>query len=268
MVNKSIISLTLILLFLAWVGWRFFIPRSTINTAPESLSAAPVQTRDLAGSTHVSRDRLFKPRWFKWFVGWLWLATLLVALTIFAVLAFSGRISLDPLQALDFQRQKHIHSALSPEKLVPPPPLPPSLFVNSGRPALETADRDWSRLHPDFVQTVLQVFERMKARGYPLALLEGYRSPERQDTLAGLGAQVTNAKAFESKHQYGLALDAAPFRDGRLVISEQDPWAQQAYQALGEEAERAGLVWGGRWKLRDYGHIEAIGSISEGLKKK
>jgi peptidoglycan L-alanyl-D-glutamate endopeptidase CwlK len=45
--------------------------------------------------------------------------------------------------------------------------------------------------------------------------------------------------------------------NGRLVISERDPWAMQAYQALGEEAEKAGLVWGGRWTLRDYGHIES-----------
>jgi peptidoglycan LD-endopeptidase CwlK len=146
--------------------------------------------------------------------------------------------------------------------------LPPSIFSGAGRPGLEMADRDWNRLNPDFVQSVLKVFTRMEARGYPLVLLEGYRSPERQDVLADSHAQVTNARAFQSKHQYGMAVDVAPMRDGRLVISERDSWAMQAYQALGEEAEREGLIWGGRWKLKDFGHIEASGSIGASLRNK
>ena len=97
----------------------------------------------------------------------------------------------------------------------------------------------------------------MERRGYPVVLIEGYRSPERQDALAAGEQRVTHARGFQSRHQYGLAADLAPLRDGRIVLSERDPWARQAYQALGEEAEAAGLVWGGRWSLRDYGHLES-----------
>jgi hypothetical protein len=44
---------------------------------------------------------------------------------------------------------------------------------------------------------------------------------------------VTNAKAFQSYHQFGLAADCAFLRDGKLVISEKDPWAMRGYQFYG-----------------------------------
>jgi len=89
-----------------------------------------------------------------------------------------------------------------------------------------------------------------------MAILEGYRSPERQNALAAMGPNVTNAAAFQSWHQYGLAADCAFLRDGKLVISEKDPWAMRGYQLYGEVAESLGLTWGGRWKMMDFGHTE------------
>jgi peptidoglycan L-alanyl-D-glutamate endopeptidase CwlK len=101
------------------------------------------------------------------------------------------------------------------------------------------------------------VFRIMKERhGYDMALLEGYRSPERQELLASAGASVTNARAFQSYHQFGLAADCAFLRDGKLVISEKDPWAMRGYRLYGETAEAAGLTWGGRWTMMDFGHTE------------
>ncbi|MCY1535230.1 D-alanyl-D-alanine carboxypeptidase [compost metagenome] len=64
------------------------------------------------------------------------------------------------------------------------------------------------------------------------------------------------AKANQSYHQYGLAADNAFYRNGKLVISEKDPWAMEGYRLYGEAAESVGLVWGGRWSFRDYGHVE------------
>jgi peptidoglycan L-alanyl-D-glutamate endopeptidase CwlK len=89
-----------------------------------------------------------------------------------------------------------------------------------------------------------------------MVILEGYRSPERQNMLASLGTQVTNAAAFQSYHQYGLAADCAFLRNGALVITEKDEWAMRGYHLYGELAESLELDWGGRWKMRDFGHIE------------
>lgn len=159
------------------------------------------------------------------------------------------------------EANQQVADLLHGEQLVPPPPLPPMLFmtpeVEVVRPGLVSASRDWALLDKDYSQRLLQAFRIMKERhGYDMALLEGYRSPERQDALAAQGSNVTNAKAFQSWHQYGLAADCAFLRDGRVVISERDPWAQRGYQLYGQLAERWGLRWGGRWQMLDLGHVE------------
>jgi peptidoglycan LD-endopeptidase CwlK len=154
-----------------------------------------------------------------------------------------------------------IAALLNGEQLVPPPPLPPEVFatreVEQIRPALKDASRDWNLLDADFRTRLLLVYKIMHEQyGYEMALLEGYRSPERQNRLAQIGSNVTNAAAFQSYHQYGLAADNAFLRDGKLVISEKDPWAMRGYQLYGQTAEQVGLTWGGRWKMMDLGHVE------------
>lgn len=154
-----------------------------------------------------------------------------------------------------------VAALLRGEQLAPPAALPPLAFttleVVALRPMLSEASRSWGLLHPDFHQRLLMAFKIMRERhGYEMALLEGYRSPERQERLARLGGGVTNARAFQSFHQYGLAADCAFWRDGRLVISEKDPWAMRGYRLYGEVAESLGLTWGGRWTLMDFGHTE------------
>jgi peptidoglycan L-alanyl-D-glutamate endopeptidase CwlK len=154
-----------------------------------------------------------------------------------------------------------VAALLKGEQLVPPASLPPVAFttreVELVRPMLVDASRNWGLLHPDFSQRLLLAFRIMKEKyGYEMALLEGYRSPARQDLLAKMGSAVTNARAFQSWHQYGLAADCAFLRDGKLVISEKDPWAMRGYQLYGEVAESLGLTWGGRWTMMDFGHTE------------
>ena len=154
-----------------------------------------------------------------------------------------------------------VASLLKGEQLVPPPALPPAVFVTREvemvRPDLGLASRNWTKLNGGFRQRLLVVFKIMKERyGYDMALIEGYRSPQRQAMLAAKGGSVTNAGAWQSYHQYGLAADCAFYRDGKLVISEKDPWAMRGYQLYGQVAEAAGLVWGGNWKMMDFGHVE------------
>ncbi len=154
-----------------------------------------------------------------------------------------------------------VAALLQGEQLVPPPALPPLAFstaeVELLRPTLSQADRDWQRLDQDFAQRLLAVFNVMRERhGYEMALLEGYRSPERQERLAAAGSHVSHARAFQSFHQYGLAADCGFVREGRLVISERDPWAMRGYLLYGEVSEAAGMVWGGRWTMMDFGHTE------------
>lgn len=154
-----------------------------------------------------------------------------------------------------------VAALLEGEQLVPPPPLPPLAFasaeVQKERPMIVSASRDWQLLNAAYQQRLLHVFRIMKEQhGYDMAILEGYRSPQRQNMLASMGSNVTNAAAFQSWHQYGLAADCAFVRNGKIVISEKDPWAMRGYRLYGEVAESMGLTWGGRWKMMDFGHTE------------
>lgn len=191
-----------------------------------------------------------------------------VVLTILAVLSQRDGVSLDPVTAREHRYQAAVGAVLQEQKLVPPAVLPPAVFQNLDDKSLslEQADRDWNKLDPVFAQLVLRVMERLRAKGIQMVLLEGYRSPERQEALASREVKVTAARGGQSKHQYGMAVDLAPFRDGRLVISESDPWAARVYEIYGQEAEAVGLVWGGRWSFRDLVHIEAPGTIADNIR--
>jgi peptidoglycan L-alanyl-D-glutamate endopeptidase CwlK len=156
---------------------------------------------------------------------------------------------------------RQIVRLLEGEQLVPPPALPPEVFttreVEMVRPDIAHASRNWNQLDQEFTQRLLIVFKLMKERhGYEMALIEGYRSPERQAQLQAQGSHVTKVGVNMSYHQHGLAADSAFYRDGKIVISERDPWAMRGYELYGQIAEQLGLTWGGAWKMQDYGHVE------------
>lgn len=185
----------------------------------------------------------------------------LVGLPPLAALLLAERPMLSGYESTERPMNRQVADLLQGEQLVPPPPLPPLVFttaeVAQERPLLASASRDWAMLNADYTQRLLTVFRIMKERhGYEMAILEGYRSPARQDALAALGPGVTNARSWQSWHQYGLAADCAFVRDGKLVISEKNPWAMRGYQLYGQVAESVGLTWGGRWKMMDFGHTE------------
>jgi peptidoglycan L-alanyl-D-glutamate endopeptidase CwlK len=193
-----------------------------------------------------------------------WIALALIVLVTPPMLALALR-GWQQVSAYDHtasrEMNEQVATLLRGEQLVPPPALPPELFstreVEEARPLIRFASRHWELLNDDFRQRLLVAFKLMRERyGYEMVLLEGYRSPERQAQLAVLGSQVTRAGAFESYHQYGLAADSAFRRDGRVVIRETDPWAMRGYQLYGDVARSLGLIWGGGWSLKDFGHVE------------
>jgi peptidoglycan LD-endopeptidase CwlK len=194
----------------------------------------------------------------KWSVS---VALLALTLPPLGIVMFSKGMYLDGFSDDRVRINPQVAALLKGEQLVPPAPLPPEVFLSAEveqiRPMLISASRNWQLLDVDFSQRLLLAFKIMREQhGYEMAILEGYRSPERQDMLSKLGSQITSAKAFQSYHQYGLAADCAFLRDGKLVISEKDPWAMKGYALYGEVAESLGLTWGGRWRMMDFGHIE------------
>ncbi len=94
----------------------------------------------------------------------------------------------------------------APDDIVPAPP-------NGER------DQDLSKLHPLVRQAITATVAELNQAGAPFQVFEAFRTPERQAYLYAQGRTrpggiVTNAQAWQSYHQYGLAADLVLFRDG------------------------------------------------------
>jgi peptidoglycan L-alanyl-D-glutamate endopeptidase CwlK len=77
---------------------------------------------------------------------------------------------------------------------------------------VEKMDRDVKNLAPFFYAQVKAAIDECAAAGMPLWIVEAYRSPKRQNWLYAAGRTrggviVTEARAWQSMHQYGLAID-------------------------------------------------------------
>ncbi|GAB3054912.1 M15 family metallopeptidase [Acinetobacter apis] len=240
----------------------------------------------VAETTHdmtvaISREKT-QTHWYvqQW---WILISGFLI---LFSIVLFTVTRPIDPIR-VEADYLKHadpqIYTLLNGEVLIPPPEENKELIhaaiveaiqierkyradhgLNEQRFELEALypdsnpiDRKWNRMNSRYKQRLLMVFKIMKERyNYDLVLLEGYRSPERQNGLSR-DSNTTHAKAFQSYHQFGLAADVAFKKGNKIIISERDPWAWKGYQLYGEVAESVGLTWGGRWKtIQDYGHTE------------
>lgn len=121
-------------------------------------------------------------------------------------------------------------------------------YAFGGSPRRAGVNRDPRKLLPGFARRLNLVFARMRARGFDPYLWEGYRTPERAAALAQSGQGIR-----KSMHVYGAGVD---------IVSARDLWdASSAFwDALGREAERVGLTWGGRFDDgdQDVAHVQAV----------
>lgn len=119
-------------------------------------------------------------------------------------------------------------------------------------------------LDPSFRPRVEAFLRLAKARGHEVILTEGHRSTERQAALyakgrAEPGPRVTNAPPGSSWHEFRLAVDFVPLKDGK-------PWWAAPlgiWEELGELLEKAGCEWGGRFKtILDMPHGQYRGGLT------
>jgi peptidoglycan L-alanyl-D-glutamate endopeptidase CwlK len=115
-------------------------------------------------------------------------------------------------------------------------------------PGLPEAQRISSldTLHPAFRARVERGLSRARAEGLAVHPFETLRSPARQNRLWAQGRTtpgkiVTNARAWESLHQYGLAADFA--FDGDPSTAKIDWTWNGKWTLLGEIMMAEGLEW-------------------------
>ena len=117
--------------------------------------------------------------------------------------------------------------------------------------------RDIKLLLPKIQRMTEQLIVDCKTQGINLIITATYRSDREQNLLYAQGRTmrgnvVTNAKAGESMHNYKVAIDFVPTKDGVPI------WSDKAlFLKVGEIAEKIGFEWGGLWKsFLDLPHLQ------------
>lgn len=131
-------------------------------------------------------------------------------------------------------------------------------------------------MHPKVREELLAEYnyvnEKLLGKGVRLRLAYTYRSPEEQATLYAQGrttkgSVVTNAKAWQSIHQYGLAFDIVLLLDkdgdGKFetatwdMVKDFDKDGEPDWMEVTNYFKSKGWSWGGDWKsLKDNPHFE------------
>lgn len=122
-----------------------------------------------------------------------------------------------------------------------------------------------SGTHSVVKKTALDVIKDAYKEGINVQISEGYRSNKRQNELYAQGRTkggnvVTNAKAGQSWHNYGVAVDFfLTSKDGKKAI-----WTvNNNWRRVAEIAKAKGFEWGGDWtSFQDAPHLQMTGGLS------
>jgi peptidoglycan L-alanyl-D-glutamate endopeptidase CwlK len=120
-------------------------------------------------------------------------------------------------------------------------PNPPDDF--SKRPSSTSL----SSLHPHVASLARQFLDLCAANRLTVAVIAAFRSWDDQDALyaqgrTAPGAIVTDAMGGDSYHNWGLAFDCVPLRNGVV-----DWNATDIFNRMGQLGQQVGLEWGGHW---------------------
>lgn len=134
-----------------------------------------------------------------------------------------------------------------------------------------TARRHVGELHQVFAGQVSALLEACKKKGLRFKLFEAYRTPQRQAHLFAQGRSrpgsiVTNAEAWRSIHNYGLAADLI------LDIPATDPWETGSvngvnYMTHWERMRKLAKTCGLNILSWDLPHVEMSGTSWRALAK-
>ena len=112
-------------------------------------------------------------------------------------------------------------------------------------------------LHPKVQELCYKFLNKCDEQGITILITSTFRDNESQDVLYAKGrttkgSKVTNAKAGQSFHNWRLAFDFVPVKDGKAEWND-----IELFNKCGHIGESVGLEWGGRFKrLKDLPHFQ------------
>lgn len=126
-------------------------------------------------------------------------------------------------------------------------------------------DRAIQRMHPKVRPYARQFINSAYKQGIKLRVTSTLRTYAEQNALYAQGRtdkskpKVTQAKAGESNHNFGVAMDVVPIVDGKA------DWNSKDWKKIGDIGKAAGFAWGGDWKsFKDMPHFEMQFGLSLG----
>lgn len=118
------------------------------------------------------------------------------------------------------------------------------------------------------VKTLAEKFiARCKEEGIDLLITSTYRDKESQAALFAQGRTapgkiVTNARAGQSFHNYRVAFDVVPLRNGKPVWNTTNDDAV-LWKRIGAIGKECGLEWAGEWRtFKEFPHFQYTGGLT------
>lgn len=122
-------------------------------------------------------------------------------------------------------------------------------------------------LHPTVEEMARQLLAAAENEGIDLLVTSTYRDHESQNELYAQGRTkpgrvVTNARGGRSWHNWRLAFDVVPMRNGKPV------WGTSGddlvlWKRVGELGKEVGLEWAGDWKrFKEFPHFQFTNGLT------
>jgi hypothetical protein len=136
-------------------------------------------------------------------------------------------------------------------------------------------DRSLDSLSSDFLPLAMELLARLAERGIAVMIVQTSRTAAEAAANSASGASATTHSKHLSRSLRGRgtggaddgkadAMDLCPYDVYQLAGPDKLQWTDDtkghpAFAAIGEEAERLRLRWGGRWRQPyDPGHVELL----------
>lgn len=130
-----------------------------------------------------------------------------------------------------------------------------------------TNSRKIEDLLPHVQELAKKFIDACHKQGIDLLVTSTYRDKDCQAALYAQGRTspgkiVTNARAGQSMHNWRVAFDIVPLRNGKPVWSTSGA-DHSLWETVGHIGQSVGLEWGGNWKsLPDFPHFQATGGLT------
>ena len=111
-------------------------------------------------------------------------------------------------------------------------------------------------LHPQVRDKAREFLNKAEKQNIKLRITSARRTYAEQNDLYAQGRSkggkiVTNAKAGESSHNFGTAIDVVP------IVNGSADWNSTDWNKIGEIGKSLGFAWGGDWtSFKDKPHFE------------